>query len=54
MTKNDVLKIIDELNEKQTETIRIEVKSAKNGKPEKFYDTVVSFANTTPALFCSE
>ena len=42
MIKEDVI----ELNEKQTETISIEVKSAKRGVPEKFYDTISSFSNT--------
>lgn len=46
MDKQDVLNIIDELNKKQTETISIECKSAIKGKPEKFYDTISSFANT--------
>jgi len=32
MEKDDILEIIRELNEKQTETISIEVKSALNGK----------------------
>ena len=44
--KEDVLKLIRELNEKQTETICIEAKTAKEGKPEKYYYTVSSFANT--------
>lgn len=46
MNKEDVLKLIQELNEKQTETICIEAKTASQGKPEKYYDTVSSFANT--------
>ena len=46
MNKEDVLKLIQELNEKQTETICIEAKTAKDGKPEKYYDTVSSFSNT--------
>ena len=46
MNKKDVLEIIQELNEKQTETICIEVKTANQGKPEKYYDTISSFANT--------
>ena len=46
MNKDDVLKLIQELNEKQTETICIEAKTAKEGKPEKYYDTVSSFSNT--------
>ena len=46
MNKDDILKIIQELNEKQSETISIEVKTAKAGKPEKYYDTISSFANT--------
>ena len=46
MEKEDILKIIQELNEKQTETICIEAKTANKGKPEKYYDTISSFANT--------
>ena len=46
MIKEDVIELIQELNEKQTETISIEVKSAKRGVPEKFYDTISSFSNT--------
>lgn len=46
MNKKDVLKLIQELNEKQTETICIEAKTARKGKPEKYYDTISSFANT--------
>lgn len=46
MDKKDILEMIQELNEKQTETICIEAKTANQGKPEKYYDTVSSFANT--------
>ena len=46
MNEEDVLKLIQELNEKQTETICIEAKTANKGKPEKYYDTISSFANT--------
>ena len=46
VSKDDVLKLIQELNEKQTETICIEAKTARQGKPEKYYDTVSSFSNT--------
>ena len=46
MNKDEVLKLIQELNEKQTETICIEAKTANKGKPEKYYDTVSSFSNT--------
>ena len=46
MTKNEILEMIQILNEKQTETISLETKSAKNGKPEKYYDTISSFSNT--------
>ena len=46
MIKEDVIELIKELNDKQTETISIEVKSAKMGVPEKFYDTISSFSNT--------
>ena len=46
MNKEDVLKLIQELNKKQTETICIEAKTANRGKPERYYDTVSSFANT--------
>lgn len=46
MNKEEVFKLIQELNEKQTETICIEAKTANKGKPEKYYDTISSFANT--------
>lgn len=45
MNKQDILDMIQELNEKQTETLTIESKTARNGKPEKFYDTISSFSN---------
>ena len=35
MDKERVLELIQELNEKQTETICIEAKTANKGKPEK-------------------
>lgn len=50
MNKEHVLKLIQELNEKQTETISIETKTASQGKPEKYYDTVSSFSNTIGGL----
>ena len=40
MNKEDVLGMIQELNEKQTETICIETKTANAGKPDKYYDTI--------------
>ena len=46
MNKEDVLGMIQELNEKESETISIEAKTENVGKPEKYYDTVSSFANT--------
>ena len=46
MDKKDILEMIQELNEKQTESICIETKTANQGKPEKYYDTISSFANT--------
>lgn len=46
VNQEKVLKLIQELNEKQTETICIESKTASHGKPEKYYDTVSSFSNT--------
>ena len=46
MNKEEILEMIQELNKKQTETICIEAKTAKQGKPEKYYDTICSFANT--------
>ena len=51
MIKEDVIELIKELNDKQTETISIEVKSAKMGVPEKFYDTISSFSNTLGGLY---
>ena len=46
MDKKDILKMLQELNEKQSESVCIETKKASQGKPEKFYDTISSFANT--------
>ena len=46
MDKADILEMIQQLNEKQTETICIEVKAASAGKPDKYYDTISSFSNT--------
>ncbi len=46
MNKEEVLELLQELNEKQNETICIETKTAKIGKPEKYYDTISSFSNT--------
>ena len=41
-----VWEMLQELNEKQAETICIETKKASQGKTEKYYDTISSFANT--------
>ena len=49
MTREEVFKLIQELNDKQSETISIEAKTAYQGKPEKYYDTISSFANTIGA-----
>ena len=46
MNEKDILAMLCELNERQTETISLETKSANKGKPEKYYDTISSFANT--------
>lgn len=46
MNKEEIFKLIQELNEKQVETICIEAKAASYGKPEKYYDTISSFSNT--------
>ena len=46
MEKEDILNMLQELNDKQTETIFIEAKTAGKGKPEKYFDTISSFANT--------
>ena len=46
MDKKDILKMLQELNEKQSESVCIETKKASQGKPEKYYDTISSFANT--------
>jgi len=46
MDKEEILKLLQELNEKQNETICIETKTANAGKPEKYYDTISSFSNT--------
>ena len=46
MTREEVFKLIQELNDKQSETISIEAKTAYQGRPEKYYDTISSFANT--------
>ena len=46
MDKKDILEMLQELNDKQTETICIEAKTASQGKPEKYYDTISSFSNT--------
>ena len=46
MDKKEILKLLEELNEKQNETICIETKTARGGKPEKYYDTISSFSNT--------
>lgn len=41
MDKEEILKLLQELNEKQNETICIETKTANAGKPEKYYNTHV-------------
>ena len=46
MDKEKILELIQELNEKQSETICIEAKTASAGKSEKYYDTISSFSNT--------
>ena len=45
MEKNEVIKTIENLRKYNTETDRIEVKSAKGGFPKKCYDTISSFSN---------
>lgn len=38
MNREKILEMIQELNEKQNETICIETKTANVGKPEKYYE----------------
>ena len=46
MNKKEVLDALAEIRKKGAETIYIEAKQAKGGIPQKYYDTVSSFANT--------
>lgn len=45
MEKVEVIKAIEYLRKYNTETDRIEVKTANGGFPKKCYDTISSFSN---------
>lgn len=46
MQENELKDLITKIKERKTETMKIEFKSAKEGSPEKLYDTLSSFSNT--------
>lgn len=50
MQESDLKKLIKRILEKKTETTNIEFKSAKEGSPEKLYDSLSSFSNTNGGI----
>ncbi len=46
MQETELIDLIKKIQERKTETSKIEFKSAKGGSPEKLYDTLSSFSNT--------
>ena len=45
MINNDIIEKIRFLKKFKTETVCLEVKSASDGAPKKYYDTISSFSN---------
>ena len=50
MQEKELENLITKILEKKTETCSVEFKSAKNGAPEKLYDTFSSFSNTSGGI----
>ena len=50
MKEKEIIKIIEYVKKYNTETNRIEVKSAKDGFPKKCYDTFSSFQTNMVVL----
>ena len=46
MQESELIELIDKILERKIETSKIEFKSAKEGTPEKLYDSLSSFSNT--------
>ena len=51
MEKIEVINAIEELNKFQTETNKIEAKTAADGFPKKCYDTISSFVNKYGGIY---
>lgn len=50
MQENELRNLIRDILSKKTETSNIEFKSARNGVPEKLYDSLSSFSNTSGGI----
>ena len=50
MQENELKDLVDSILQKKTETADIEFKSAKEGYPEKLYDSFSSFSNTNGGI----
>jgi ATP-dependent DNA helicase RecG len=47
MTRNEVKKLITEVEKRQTELDSVEVKTARGGTPKRLYEPLSAFANRT-------
>ena len=45
-----MIKLVDEVSKRQYESYKVELKSAREGNPRKFYDTLSSFSNTAGGI----
>ena len=50
MRESELKALITKIIDKKTETLNMEFKSAKEGSPEKLYDTFSSFSNTSGGI----
>ena len=50
MQEAELKELITKILERKTETSKIEFKSAKGGTPEKLYDSLSSFSNTSGGI----
>ena len=46
MQENELVELVDKVLSRKTETPNVELKAARNGEPEKLYDSLSSFSNT--------
>lgn len=50
ITELELKELISKIKEYKCETINIEFKTSKNAAPEKLYDTLSSFSNTSGGI----